>query len=130
MRTRSVAIANADIRTHGSWTSIVSPTWMPSQVKTPSQPAASAARAMSTCSGTGPPVMITPNRTALNRQPMRISFLFVNSSAPKRPSSRPEPERLMPPNGSSAPSASTTFTNTMPASTLSATRSAWSGSVE
>jgi hypothetical protein len=26
---------------------------------------------------------------------MRIIFLFTNSSAPKQPSSRPEPERLM-----------------------------------
>src|SRR5919112_2540397 len=37
---------------------------MPSQVKTPSQPAASAARASPTCSRGSPPVMITPYRTA------------------------------------------------------------------
>ena len=61
--------------------------------------------------------------------PTRISLRLTNSSAPKRPSSRPKPERLTPPNGSSAASAPTTLTNTMPASIWSATRSAWSESV-
>jgi SAM-dependent methyltransferase len=40
----------------------------------------------------------------------RISFLLTNSSAPKRPSSRPKPERLKPPKGSSAESAPTRLT--------------------
>ena len=62
-------------------------------------------------------------------QPTRISFLLTNSSAPYVPSSRPEPDRLTPPNGSSAPSAPTGLTNTMPASIFSATRFAWSWSV-
>ena len=62
-------------------------------------------------------------------QPTRMSFLLTNSSAPKRPSSRPNPERLTPPKGSSALSAPTALTNTMPASIWSATRSACSGSV-
>ena len=62
-------------------------------------------------------------------QPTRISFLLTNSSAPYLPSSRPEPERLTPPNGSSAPSAPTMLTYTMPASISFATRSACSGSV-
>ncbi len=66
---------------------------------------------------------------AVAGQPIRIIFLLTNSSAPKRPSSRPEPERLTPPKGSSAPSASTTFTNTMPASMPSATRRACAASV-
>ena len=33
-------------------------------------------------------------------QALRINFLLTNSSAPKRPSSRPKPERLKPPKGS------------------------------
>ena len=61
--------------------------------------------------------------------PMRINFLLTNSSMPKRPSSRPKPERLIPPNGNSTPSAPTALTNTMPASIRSATRVACSGSV-
>jgi len=52
----------------------------------------------------------------------RMSFLFTNSSIPYLPSSRPKPERLTPPNGSSTPSAPTALTNTMPASSESATR--------
>src|SRR6476620_8457536 len=62
-------------------------------------------------------------------QPTRISFLLTNSSAPYLPSSRPEPERLTPPNGSSAPSAPTMLTYTIPASISFATRSACSASV-
>src|SRR6185503_450082 len=62
-------------------------------------------------------------------QPTRISFLLTNSSAPYFPSSRPQPDRLTPPNGSSAPSAPTMLTYTMPASISLATRSACSGSV-
>ena len=60
----------------------------------------------------------------------RISFLLTNSSMPYLPSSRPKPERLTPPNGSSAPSRPTPLTKTMPVSRLSATRSACSGSSE
>ena len=74
------------------------------------------------------PVLIFEQRRC-RTQPMRIIFLLTNSSAPKRPSSRPEPERLTPPKGSSAPSAPTTLTKTMPASMRSATRRACSGSV-
>ena len=62
-------------------------------------------------------------------QPSRIIFLLTNSSAPKRPSSRPNPDRLTPPKGNSAPSAPTALTNTMPASIWSATRSACCSSV-
>ena len=40
----------------------------------------------------------------------RISFLLTNSSIPYRPSSRPKPERLTPPKGSSAPSSPTPLT--------------------
>gem|GEM_PF-4530584 len=40
----------------------------------------------------------------------RISFLLTNSSAPKLPSSRPKPERLKPPKGSSGASAPTRLT--------------------
>jgi len=43
-------------------------------------------------------------------QAMRIIFLLTNSSMPRVPSSRPEPERLMPPKGSSGLSASTQLT--------------------
>ncbi len=43
-------------------------------------------------------------------QAMRIIFLLTNSSIPSVPSSRPEPERLMPPKGSSGLSASTQLT--------------------
>ena len=64
-----------------------------------------------------------------HRHPIRISFLLTNSSMPNRPSSRPKPERLTPPNGSSMLSAPTMLTNTMPASILSATRLACSESV-
>jgi hypothetical protein len=71
----------------------------------------------------------SPIRCRSGGQPTRISFLLTNSSAPYLPSSRPEPDRLTPPNGSSAPSAPTIFTYTMPASILSATRSACSVSV-
>ena len=53
---------------------------------------------------------------------MRMSFLLTNSSMPNLPSSRPKPDRFTPPNGSSAPSAPTALTNTMPASIRSATR--------
>ena len=51
-----------------------------------------------------------PSRRLQSGQPTRISFLLTNSSAPYLPSSRPEPERLTPPNGSSAPSAPTMLT--------------------
>ncbi len=43
-------------------------------------------------------------------QALRINFLLTNSSAPKRPSSRPKPERLKPPKGSSGLSAPTRLT--------------------
>src|SRR4051794_7358339 len=59
----------------------------------------------------------------------RISFLLTNSSIPYGPSSRPKPERLTPPNGSSAPSRREPLTKTMPASISLATRSACSASV-
>jgi hypothetical protein len=62
-------------------------------------------------------------------QPMRMSFLFTNSSMPNLPSSRPNPDRFTPPNGSSALSAPTKLTKTMPASIRSATREPWSLSV-
>ena len=53
----------------------------------------------------------------------RISFLLTNSSIPYLPSSRPKPERLTPPNGSSTPSRRVPFTNTIPVSRPFATRS-------
>ena len=65
----------------------------------------------------------------LCQRTVRIILRFRNSSIPRRPCSRPMPERLMPPNGSSAPTALTPLTNTIPASTRSATRAACSGSV-
>ena len=47
---------------------------------------------------------------ARRQAPTRMSFLLTNSSAPHRPSSRPEPERFTPPKGSSGLSAPTMFT--------------------
>src|SRR6478672_1165812 len=44
-----------------------------------------------------------------------MSFLFTNSSMPNLPSSRPKLDRFTPPNGSSALSAPTKLTKTMPA---------------
>ena len=70
-----------------------------------------------------------PTSPGRAQPPTRMSFLLTNSSAPKRPSSRPKPEALTPPNGSSTPSAPTALMKTMPASIWSATRSACSGSV-
>ena len=75
------------------------------------------------------PVRPQPQRPAVGQVTVRISFLLTNSSMPKRPSSRPKPERFTPPNGSSTPSAPTPLTKTMPASIWSATRAACSGSV-
>ncbi len=63
------------------------------------------------------------------QETVRISFLLTNSSMPKRPSSRPKPDRFTPPKGSSTPSAPTALTKTMPASRRSATRWACSASV-
>ncbi len=45
-----------------------------------------------------------------------IDFLFMNSSMPSGPSSRPMPERLMPPNGRSACDPPALFRYTIPAS--------------
>ena len=53
-----------------------------------------------------------------------IDFLFMNSSMPSGPSSRPMPERLIPPNGRSACDPPALFRYTMPASICSATRRA------
>ncbi len=52
----------------------------------------------------------SPFIAVLGTQPMRMSFLLTNSSAPKGPSSRPNPLALTPPNGSSGLSAPTMFT--------------------
>ena len=71
----------------------------------------------------------SPTRRVTAQPPTRIILRLTNSSAPNRPSSRPNPERLTPPNGSSAASPPTMLTNTIPASIWSATRSACSGSV-
>ncbi len=60
---------------------------------------------------------------------VRMSFLLTNSSMPNRPSSRPKPERFIPPNGNSTPSAPTPLMKTIPASILSAIRLACSESV-
>ena len=50
-----------------------------------------------------------------------MSFLLTNSSMPSGPSSRPTPERLVPPNGSSGPPPSGWLIHTMPTSSRSAT---------
>src|SRR5580704_7071075 len=49
---------------------------------------------------------------------------------PRGPSSRPKPERLVPPNGRSAPSPAGVFTLAMPTSNCSATLTARSSSVD
>src|SRR6266481_3390563 len=49
---------------------------------------------------------------------------------PRGPSSRPKPERLVPPNGRSAPSPAAVFTLAMPTSSCSATLIARSSSVD
>jgi hypothetical protein len=69
-------------------------------------------------------------RCAGRGQPIRMSLELTNSSAPALPSSRPVPDRLTPPKGSSGASALTTLTKTMPALIRSATRRACSSSVE
>ena len=61
---------------------------------------------------------------------MRIIRLLQNSSNPYVPSSRPKPERLTPPNGSSDEEPGASLIDTMPDSSRSATRSAASTSAE